>query len=85
MQGEQDQAEKIIKDNPSLLLSPGTVTDLSGREFKQITAFQYVLWALDWHMWKMLLKYMDTKEAALQFAELEEKGAGAHGKRLPVE
>ena len=49
-EGEQDKAEEFIQKNKNLLLYPGTVKDLSGREFKQITAFQYALWALDWHI-----------------------------------
>ena len=41
--GEQDQAEAIISGNPMLVLEKGTVTDLSKRTFKEITAFQYAL------------------------------------------
>ena len=72
--GEQDQAEAMIKESPLLVLEKGTVTDLSNRTFKDITAFQYALWARDWHMWEMLLKYLPLETAALQFQELEEKG-----------
>ena len=39
VEGEQDQAEAIIKQNHNVLLLAGDVKDLSGREFKQITAF----------------------------------------------
>ena len=41
------------------------------REFKDITALQYSVWALDWHMWKMLLKYLPPEEAKLQALEFE--------------
>src|ERR1700687_1587086 len=77
--GEQDEAEALLKQKPGLLLSKGNVTDLSKREFKEITAFQYAVWALDWHMWRMLLKYLPKEQAALQLAELESRGT-AHGK-----
>ena len=55
VKGEQDEAKKMLEEDRSLLLQKGNVKDLSGREFYQITAFQYALWALDRHMWEMLL------------------------------
>jgi hypothetical protein len=64
--GEQEQAEMILKEDPTLLLEKGEVTDYSGRTFKGITAFQYALWALDRHMWRMILKYLPREEAATQ-------------------
>lgn len=83
VEGEQDKAEERLKEVPALALKKGTVTDLSQREFKHITGFQYAVWALDWHMWKMLLKYMPKEAAALQFVELEEKGT-VHGKHFSL-
>jgi len=89
VEGEQDQAEAMIKKNPDLLLARGTVNDLAGRiftgvdpeivkrggngvrEFKDITAFQYAVWALDCHMWKMLLKHLPTEQARLQAQQFE--------------
>lgn len=79
VEGEQEKAEGLLKETPSLSVKKGRVMDLSKREFKSITGFQYAVWALDWHMWKMLLKYMTKEAAALQFQELEDKGT-AHGK-----
>lgn len=73
-EGEQDKAEALVKKNPNLLLVKGDVTDLSKREFKGITPFQYAFWALDWHMWTMLLKYIKQEEAALQWKELATQG-----------
>jgi hypothetical protein len=64
--GEQEQAERILKADPTLLLRTGQVTDYSGRTFKNITAFQYALWALDRHMWTMILKYLPREEGAKQ-------------------
>ena len=83
-EGEQDQAEEMLKKDKNLLLVAGTVTDLSGREFKQITAFQYALWALDWHMWRMMQKYLPTEVQAEQFNALESKGT-AHGKHFSLQ
>ena len=60
-EGEQDQAEALIQQDQNRLLHVGTVMDLSGREFKGITAFQYALWAMDWHMWTMIKKYLPEK------------------------
>jgi hypothetical protein len=60
------------------------VTDLSGREFKGITAFQYALWALDWHMWTMIKKYLPREAQAKQLQALESKGT-AHGKHFNLQ
>lgn len=74
-QGEQNEAEGMLKEDPSLLLRKGNVTDLSGRKFYQITALQYALWALDRHMWEMLFEhFIDKNKAAEQLQELEAFG-----------
>ncbi len=77
-EGEQDKAEAMLKANPNLILQSGTVTDLSQRTFEHITAFQYAVWARDWHMWTMLLKYLPQEEAILQLHSLEIHGT-EHG------
>lgn len=64
--GEQDAAEEMLKKDNYLTLEAGNLTDCAKREFKQITAFQYALWALDFHMWQMLLKYLPKEEASKQ-------------------
>jgi hypothetical protein len=79
--GEQDKAEAMLKANPRLGLAAGSVTDLSKRTFKNITALQYALWALDWNMWLMLLKYIPREEAQLQAMALDENGT-EHGKHF---
>jgi len=71
-EGEQDKAEAMLKNNHALALAPTDVTDLSKRTFKKITALQYALWALDWRMWAMLLKYIDSKDAAEQIKQSEQ-------------
>ena len=72
-EGEQDQAEAMLQPgkNPDLVLFPGNVKDLSGRTFEGITGFQYAVWALDSHMWTMLLKYLPTEEARVQAQAFE--------------
>jgi len=80
VRGEQSEAEKMIVNNPDILLHKGQVTDYSNRTFKNITAFQYALWALDWHMWRMIKKYLPDKTAGEQLNELENRGTdyGVH-------
>ncbi len=82
--GEQDDAEALIQGDRDLLLHAGTVTDLSGREFKEITAFQYALWAMDWHMWEMIRKYLPEEQQREQFEVLEKKGT-VHGKHFSLQ
>ena len=69
--GEQNEAEEMIKTDRNLLLESGNLTDCSKRNFKKITAFQYALWALDFHMWQMILKYLAPEEAIKQVAGLK--------------
>lgn len=69
--GEQNQAEAMLKNTPELALFPANVTDLSGRTFKNITGFQYAVWALDSHMWTMLQKYLTSYAAIEQIKGLE--------------
>ena len=82
-EGEQEKAEKLIQKDPRLLLLSGDVKDLSGREFKQITAFQYALWAVDWHMWTMIQKYLPKEDQEIQLRELEIRST-AYGKHFTL-
>jgi hypothetical protein len=82
--GEQDKAEELIKKDKNLLLHAGTVKDLSGREFKGITAFQYALWAMDWHMWTMIQKYLPKEAQAEQCQALEDKDM-VYGKHFDLQ
>jgi len=70
-EGEQDKAEAMLKNCSELALVPGNVTDLSKRTFTNITGFQYAVWALDWHMWTMLLKYIPPEAVTEQIAQSE--------------
>ncbi|MCW8408486.1 hypothetical protein OQJ13_05815 [Legionella sp. PATHC035] len=73
--GKQDKAEKLVDMHPELQLKPGTITDYSGRTFKNITAYEYAYWAKDTHMCRMLERHMDreTKLAMLKRCEAIEK------------
>ncbi len=83
-EGEQDKAEELIQKDKNLPLHAGTVTDLSGREFKPITAFQYALWAMDWHMWTMIQKYLPQEVQMQQLQDLETQGT-SHGKHFSLQ
>jgi hypothetical protein len=86
--GEQDEAEAMLKRDPVFALSYGTVTDKSERKFNRITGFQYAIWALDWHMWEMMLRQFTKNEhwksAAEQYQELDTKST-EHGKVFNLE
>jgi hypothetical protein len=85
--GCQAQAEAMLKTNPSLAEAKGTVTDLSGRTFEDITGFQYAVWALDLHMGRMIYNmenpeqgYLSAEQAAKQMAEFDSaKWTKKHG------
>ncbi len=70
-EGEQEMAEALLKQTPALAHTPSDVTDLSGRSFKTITGFQYAVWALDWHMWRMIRKYLPDEAAKEQIARMK--------------
>ena len=68
------KAERIVIQAPYLLAYKGYVEDLAGNTFQKITALQYAVWAGDWHMYNMLLNYMDKATAKAQLEELLTKG-----------
>jgi hypothetical protein len=74
-QGNQNKVERMPHLN--LLLEKGDVTDYSGRQFKQITAYQYALWALDRRMVKaieqMAYKASGSEGTDLRAALLKQK------------
>lgn len=72
--GEEDKAITMFQSNPSLLLQKSNVNDFSDRQFYQITAFQYTLWALDRDMWELILPFLPKEEAIKQLDELESTG-----------
>ncbi len=70
-EGHLIEVEKLLQKNPQLVFSTGTVTDLSNRTFKNITVFQYAVWALDIEMWDVILNYLDKPSACTQLQLLE--------------
>lgn len=81
--GDQDSAEKLLKINPEILVERGSVTDFSGRKFKKISPFEYMLWASDVrYMGNMMLDCLPLnaqgemiKECLFrQFNDLEKNG-----------
>ncbi|KTC65281.1 SidC homolog (plasmid) [Legionella adelaidensis] len=83
--GEQDEAEKLIKKRPDLLTLRGDITDYSGRTFKNITPFEYALWALDRHMWEIMLKALpdnkngyEIKQQLFQQYKVHMRSEGVH-------
>lgn len=71
--GKQDIAELILKANQDLANRKGNLTDCSGRTWKNITAYQYAILALDYHMWNMIKKYLKQEDAFKQIEEITEK------------
>lgn len=58
--GQQEAAEELLTRHPGLLLETiPFITDGSGRTFKNITAFQYALWAKDSYMAAMMLSHFE--------------------------
>jgi tRNA A-37 threonylcarbamoyl transferase component Bud32 len=86
VEGGQDEAEAMLKSNPTLALLPGDVTDLSKRTFTNITGFQYAVWALDWRMWTMIRKHLPDEAAREQVQGFETgawvKSHGVHAQQL---
>ena len=72
--GEQDDAESMLKVNCNLASVPGNFTDCAEKQFNQVTGFQYAVWALDWHMWTMITKYMPTYAVKEQLIKLDTEG-----------
>ncbi|CAM2924533.1 TPA: F-box protein [Legionella pneumophila] len=69
--GEHDVVKAMLKQDISLIFKRGKVTDCSGREFENISVFEYALWALDKHMWAAMIECIPSnKEGKKVFAEL---------------
>ncbi|VEH85684.1 SidC homolog (plasmid) [Legionella adelaidensis] len=67
-------AKELLQKSPKFLLERGDVTDWAGRTFKNITAFEYALWAKDFKMIEMMLHCIPETEAgdAIRAALLEQ-------------
>ncbi|CDZ79496.1 hypothetical protein BN59_03814 [Legionella massiliensis] len=62
VRGEHDKVAALLKKNIKLLVQKASVTDRSGRTFETISAFEYALWALDKHMWTLMLNCLSKDE-----------------------
>ncbi|HAT8178911.1 TPA: F-box protein [Legionella pneumophila] len=67
--GEHDKVEAMLKKNMSLMFKRGKVTDCSGRTFDNISAFEYALWALDKHMWAVMIACIPKNEEGREIFE----------------
>ena len=80
--GEHDIVRELLKKNISIIFNRGRVTDCSGRVFENISGFEYAIWALDKHMWAIMLgclvqnqeqkQYIDT--LLLQYIQCKQTG-----------
>ncbi|APF03019.1 TPA: F-box protein [Legionella pneumophila] len=62
VRGEHTKVQSMLQTDWSLIFKRGKVTDCSGREFDNISAFEYALWALDKHMWSAMIACIPQSE-----------------------
>ena len=75
--------KELLQKSPEFLLARGDVTDWAGRTFKNITAFEYALWAKDFKMIEMMLNSIPkTQEGDEIWAELSKQ---ANQVKAPIE
>ncbi|CEK11597.1 hypothetical protein [Legionella hackeliae] len=71
IRGEHDVVKVMLKQDINLIFKRGIVTDCSGREFENISGFEYALWALDKHMWVAMIECIPSNEEGKKvFAQL---------------
>ena len=71
VRGDHNRVQQILKENIHLMFKMDKVTDCSGREFENVSSFEYALWALDKHMWTMMISCIpQSKEGRELFAQL---------------
>lgn len=69
--GDHKAVEAMLKKDMSLIFKRGVVTDCSGREFENVSPFEYALWALDKHMWAAMIACIPQNEEGRKvFAQL---------------
>lgn len=66
MDGDQAQAEAMIQADRSLLSCQGNGVNPASKSFKNIFPIEYAVWSRDFRMLRMILTYMDPKEALTQ-------------------
>ena len=52
----------MLQKDPQLMHQRGRVTDCSERTFPSVSGFEYALWALDKHMWTMMMTCISSNE-----------------------
>jgi hypothetical protein len=62
VRGERETVKAMLEKNIDLIYRKGKVTDCSGRTFNNISPFEYALWALDKHMWELMLECIPKNE-----------------------
>ncbi|KTD63736.1 hypothetical protein Lsan_1169 [Legionella santicrucis] len=62
VRSQYDEVKELLKNDINLMLKRERVVDCSGREFQSISGFEYALWALDKHMWTMMLESIPKDE-----------------------
>jgi hypothetical protein len=67
--GDYDAVYAMLQKDISLIFKKGLVTDCSGRTFESLSGFEYALWALDKHMWAMMLDCIPQNEEGNQLLE----------------
>jgi hypothetical protein len=70
VRGQHDAVQSILTDDISLMFKRGKVTDCSGREFENISGFEYALWALDKHMWAKMITCVPQNEEGKRIFEI---------------
>ena len=77
VKGEEDLVQKLIiqsSEHLKLITVRGSIKDDGNREFSNISAFQYALWAMDWRMCEMFLKsiYQKIDEDGSNYEAMEQ-------------
>jgi len=70
-EGHLIEVGNLLKKNPKLGVATRSFKDLSDREFKDMTVFQYAAWALDMEMCEEILPYLEGPIASVQLKALE--------------
>jgi len=68
--GEHDAVKAMLEKDIDLIFKRGVVTDCSGREFDNISVFEYALWALDKHMWAAMIECIPRDEEGKRVFEM---------------
>lgn len=71
----------LLEKNKLLALFPSDIGDLSDRSFRQLTALQYSICALDVEMWTLILNYLpqeDAKNQIMAFLQEDQKTLKEH-------